>query len=74
MKRPWLGWVFYGLAAIVVIGYILNGGLYAGSSLNFARDIDGKPVYITMCDYLYVNGTRDELTLADRHFCPPFHP
>ena len=74
MKRPWLGWVCYGLAAIVVIGYILNGGLYAGSSNDFTGHVDGKPAYKTVCHYLFLNGTRDDVTLADRRFCPPIHP
>jgi hypothetical protein len=74
MKRPWLGWVCYGLAALVVIGYILKGGLYSGSSLDFTGHVDGKPAYKTVCHYLFLNGTRDEVTLADRRFCPPLHP
>jgi hypothetical protein len=74
MKRPWLGWLFYGLAALVVIGYILNGGLYSGSSLDFTGYVDGKPTYNTVCHYLFLNGARDEVTSADRRFCPPLHP
>jgi len=74
MKRPWLGWVCYGLAALVVMGYILHGGLYSGSSLDFTGHVDGKPAYKMVCHYLYLNGTRDDVTLADRRFCPPLHP
>jgi hypothetical protein len=74
MKRPWLGWAVYGLAAIAVIGYILNGGLYVGSTLDFARGADGKPAYTTVCHYLYLNGAREDSTWTDRRFCPPFHP
>lgn len=74
MKRPWLGWVFYGLAAFLVIGYILHGGLYSGSSQDFTGHVDGKPTYKTVCHYLFLNGTRDDVTLADQHFCPPLHP
>ena len=74
MKRPWLGWVFYGLATIVVIGYILNGGLYSGSSLDFTGYVDGKPAYKTVCHYLFLNGTRDDVTQEDQGFCSPLHP
>ncbi len=74
MKRAWLGWLFYGVAALVVFGYVLHGGLYSGSSLDFTGNVDGKPTYHTMCHYLYIDGTRDDVTLADRFFCPPFHP
>ena len=74
MKRPWLGWTLYGVARLVGIGYILKGGLYSGSSLDFTGHVDGKPAYKTVCHYLYLNGTRDDVTLADRRFCPPLHP
>jgi hypothetical protein len=74
MKLPWIGWMFYGLAAIVVIGYIINGGLYVGSTIDFARGADGKPAYHTVCHYLYLDGAHQETTRTDRGFCPPFHP
>jgi hypothetical protein len=74
MKLPWLGWTVYGLAAIAVIGYILSGGLYVGSTLDYVRDADGKPSHSMVCHYLYLNGTRADSTWTDRSFCPPFHP
>jgi hypothetical protein len=72
MKLPWRGWIFYGLATIVVIGYILNGGLYVGSSLYVVRGDDGKPAYKTVCHYLNFSGARNDLVLGARLFCPPF--
>lgn len=74
VKRPWRGWFFYALAAFLVIAYILHGGLYSGSSLDFTGHVDGKAAYKTVCHYLYLNGKRDDVSLSDGHFCPPLHP
>ena len=73
MKLPWRGWIFYGLAAIVVLAYILNGGLYVGSSLDFTRGADGKPSYNKVCHYLNLSGATVMNCRWVERVCPPFH-
>ena len=77
MKLPPLGWAFFGLTMIVLIGYVLNRGLYVGSTTNPKR-LENGMAYEKTCRYLYLNGVHEvwvaiELTrgAADRAFCPP---
>ena len=60
MKRSSLGWLVFGLAIIVLIGLILNRGLYIGSAVDVSmRQGEGKFLYSKSCHYLYLNGVRD---------------
>jgi hypothetical protein len=60
MKPSSLGWLILGLAVIVVAGYLLNRGLYIGSSIDVSmRQGEGKFLYSKNCRYLYLTGTRD---------------
>lgn len=81
MRLPPVGWAFFGLVIILVAGYLLNRGLYVGSSTTVDGTFDdGSPEYRKICAYLYLNGTRSERGLINRteegadFFCAPLHP
>ena len=60
MKLSSLGWPLLGLAVIVVAGYLLNRGLYIGSTIDVSmRQGEGKFLYSKNCRYLYLTGVRD---------------
>jgi hypothetical protein len=59
MKHSSVGWSLFGLAAVAVIGYLLNGGLYIGSSIDVSmRQGEGKFLYSKSCHYLFLSGVR----------------
>jgi hypothetical protein len=59
MKLSSFGWLFLGLAALVLGGYLLNSGLYIGSTIDVSmRQGEGKPLYTKSCRYLYLDGVR----------------
>ncbi|RXH05193.1 hypothetical protein [Bradyrhizobium vignae] len=82
MKLPPVGWAFFGLIVVLVIGYLLNQGVYVGSSIEMVGSFnsDGQPAYRKRCTYLYLNGTRVEEGMDSRSragadwFCAPLHP
>jgi hypothetical protein len=58
MKHAKLG--VLGLAVIVLAGYLLNRGLYVGSTIDVSmRQGEGKFLYAKSCRYLYLTGMRD---------------
>jgi hypothetical protein len=62
MKLRSIGLAFFVLISIA--GYLLNRGVYVGSSIDYdsgehATDPYG-PAYRKACKYLYLNGTRVE--------------
>jgi len=58
MKRAKLG--LLGLVVIVLAGYLLNRGLYVGSTIDVSmRQGEGKFLYAKSCRYLYLTGVRD---------------
>ncbi len=60
MKRSSLGWLVLGLVVVVVAAYLLNRGLYIGSSIDVSmRQGEGKFLYSKNCRYLYFTGMRD---------------
>jgi hypothetical protein len=60
MKLSSLGWPLLALAVIVVAGYLLNRGLYIGSTIDVSmRQGEGKFLYSKNCRYLYFAGVRD---------------
>jgi hypothetical protein len=85
MKIPSAGWAFFGLVAVVLIGYVLNRGLYVGSSIGqTAWQVQGptgkavEPYYSKHCHYLYFNGVRSawansslNQTEAENAVCSP---
>jgi hypothetical protein len=59
MKRSTFGWLVLGLAVIVLFGYLLNRGLYIGSSIDVStRQGEGKFLYSKSCRYLHLDGVR----------------
>jgi hypothetical protein len=60
MKLSSLGWAILGLAIVVVAGYLLDRGLYIGSTIDVSmRQGEGKFLYSKNCRYLYFTGVRD---------------
>jgi hypothetical protein len=57
MKISLLRWPILGLAVIVLAGYLLNRGLYIGSTIDVSmRQGEGKPLYSKSCRYLNLDG------------------
>jgi hypothetical protein len=60
MKPSSLGWSLLALAIIVVAGFLLDRGLYIGSTIDVSmRQGEGKFLYSKNCRYLYFSGVRD---------------
>lgn len=60
MRLANLRWPVLGLAVIVLVGYVLNRGLYVGSTIDVSmRQGEGKFLYSKSCHYLYLDGVRD---------------
>jgi hypothetical protein len=60
MKLSSLQWPLLGLAIVVAAGFLLNRGLYIGSSIDVSmRQGEGKFLYSMNCRYLYFTGVRD---------------
>jgi hypothetical protein len=60
MRLSSLRWPLFGLAVIVLIGYVLNRGLYVGSTIDVSmREGEGKFLYSKSCHYLYLDRVRD---------------
>jgi hypothetical protein len=60
MNLSSLRWPLLGLVAIVVAAYLLNRGLYIGSTIDVSmRQGEGKFLYAKNCRYLYFTGVRD---------------
>jgi hypothetical protein len=78
MKLPPSGWVFFAFVIAVLIGYVLNRGIYVGSEIR-SVSIASDRLYTKNCKYLFLNGLRDDetkiyaasLELAEEIFCPP---
>jgi hypothetical protein len=63
MKRSSLGWLVFGLAIVVLIGFLLSRGLYIGSVIDVSmRQGEGKFLYSKSCHYLHLDGVRDVST------------
>ena len=81
MRIPTVGWAFFGLAVVILVGYLLNLGIYIGSDTEaFSyNDRPGRILYKKNCRYLYLSGTREiQVGLgstpgeAEQGFCRPF--
>jgi len=53
-----LGWAFFGLIVVVMLGYGLTRGVYVGSTTKYNSGIGSKPYYSYHCRYLYADGVR----------------
>lgn len=79
MRLPPASWAFFGLAVVLLFGYLLNRGIYIGATVTpYYRD--GKlSHYYKHCKYLYFNGVREvwtgpnseSLEETEKSFCPP---
>jgi hypothetical protein len=65
-----------GLAGVVLVGYLLNRGVYVGSN-TMLNTASGLLVYEKRCHYLYLNGVSDihinaslDEAGAQRTLCP----
>jgi hypothetical protein len=69
MRVPSVGWAFFGLAVVVLIGYVLNRGIFIGSDIQPDVYATSKGVgvqYKKYCRYLHFTGIREDfLTLSD---------
>jgi hypothetical protein len=83
MRVPSVGWAFFGLAVIVLAGYVLNRGIYIGSDTRPARiavaDGINKTVYRKYCRFLHFTGVREDWMAgqsteeeADKNLCSMF--
>jgi hypothetical protein len=83
MKLPPVGWAFFGLAVVVLAGYVLNRGIFIGSDVRpRALTLTGGQmvtVYSKHCRYLHFTGFSDDRSLgendtakADAYLCPMF--
>jgi len=61
MRFPPIGWAFFGLAVLVLIGYVLNRGLFIGSEIDpimlTLNNGSTLPQYTKRCRYLHFTGT-----------------
>ena len=82
MKIPSVSWAFFGLAVVMLVGYVLNRGLYIGSEIEFTtltlNDGNTVPYYKKYCHYLYLNGvqvvwvnSKRDRSEVEQTFCSP---
>lgn len=83
MQIPTVGWAFFGLVIVTLVGYLLTIGIFIGSSIT-PFQYAGKINYSRQCNYLYLSGTRakfagvvgrtrDDVENSDEsYFCAPF--
>ncbi len=83
MKMPPVGWAFFGLAVLVLAGYVLNRGIFIGSDVRSSVHTSSTG-YVTLfqkhCRYLHFTGTSEDEPVtwrqtsaeAERHLCRMF--
>jgi hypothetical protein len=63
MKLPPVGWAFFGLAVIVVAGYLLSRGILISSDIRpetrHMSDGSFEDKYSVYCSYLHFGGVRE---------------
>jgi hypothetical protein len=63
MRIPSAGWAFFGLALVVLIGYVLDRGILVGSYLNphYFQTVGQEKLYVYFkkCRYLHFGGMHD---------------
>jgi hypothetical protein len=82
MRIPSVGWAFFGLAVVVLLGYVLDRGILVGTALLPQMTTVGDRVdysYFKQCKYLHfggvddVDGFSDRQEAAEKEVCPMFH-
>ena len=53
-----LGWAFFGLFVVLLLGYGLTRGIFLGSTTKFHAKTSGNGFYSYECRYLYADGRR----------------
>lgn len=67
MKVPSVGWAFFGLAVVLIVGVLLNKGVFIGSSIS-PRVLDNGGFYFRKnCNYLFLTGTKVDWHSADNY-------
>ena len=79
---PAVAWAFFGLAVLFVGWYILNNGVYVGTSVQVVERPYGE-AFLHKCKYLFTNGTQEVVfprevvrtkQQASAITCPPSAP
>lgn len=60
-----LGWAFFALIIVALIGYLLTRGTFIGTTVTTERLSDGQVYYARRCRYLYASGVRLTLSGGD---------
>ena len=80
-----LGWAFFGLAVIILVGYVLNRGFYVGQEVRrepfTAQDGSRHLFYNKYCRYVQLTGVQEKtmtwtatsIEEAERPLCPMFY-
>lgn len=63
MRVPTVGWAFFGLAVLILAGYVLNRGLFIWGTINPEPMVVSGTQYVTKyakhCRYLHFAGIND---------------
>jgi hypothetical protein len=63
MRIPSVGWAFFGLVLIVLVGYVLDRGILVGSYVNphYFQTVGTEKLYVYFkkCRYLHFGGVHD---------------
>ena len=72
MKLPPVGWAFFGLAVVILAGYVLNRGLFIGSEMlpEPITLMDGRKLtlYSKRCHYLHFAGIKYQQTVGQEGY------
>ncbi len=72
MKLPPVSWAFFGLAVLILAGYVLNRGLFIGSEMlpEPITTSDGRKLtlYSKRCHYLHLAGIKYQQTVGQEGY------
>ena len=78
MRIPSVGWAFFGLAVLVLIGYVLNKGILVGANVR-QETMSSGDMYVKYCSYLHFGGVGETYVESGKQFeavdgsvCPMF--
>ena len=69
--RGW-GWAFFALVVVVLVGYVLNRGIYIGYTMTSYR-VGDRTFFLKNCRYLHLSGHM-KYPLQARPIIPPLKP